>query len=97
MDAYQALGEIVLSHCPESFERAVLSGELDEGWAEVRITCLVSGADPIYPDLDATTVVEIHRRLEAIREEMAEISGERWTTCEFTVNSDRQFNMDVQY
>ena len=97
MDAYQALGEIVLSHCPDGFQRAVLSGELDEDWAEVRITCLVSRADPIYPDLDATTVVEVHRRLNDIREEMAQVSGERWRTCAFTITSDGQFNMEVQY
>lgn len=97
MDNYNSLGHLVASQCQTGFERAVLRAELDEGWADLNLTCVMPDNGQVEADIRGIAMADIHEYLDGIREEMARQTGHRWNTCVFTVEADGRFKLDVQY
>ena len=97
MDNYNSLGHLVTSQCQAGFERAILRAELDEDWADLNLTCVMPGNEPIEADIRGIVMADIHEYLDGIREEMARQTGHRWNSCVFTVEADGHFKLDVQY
>ena len=97
VNQYEQLGVLVADQCPADFRNARLEGELDTGWADLRLTCSASNGESIEARLHGVAMYQIHRTLDAIREEMAARSGNRWKTFVFNLTAARRFSFDVQY
>jgi hypothetical protein len=97
MDLLQSLAAVVLSTCPTGYDEARLEAEVDENYAEMELLCYNQSGELVRSNLPGLSGPDIHDILDAIRERMAEASGERWTRCVFLVRPDRSFKLDVSY
>jgi len=97
MDHYQQLAEVALAQCPPSFRRVRLQAELDDGYAEIDLRCMSESEEKQITDYPDLAGVEMHEALDAIREEMGRLSGQRWSKCVFQVFPDGTFKFDVEY
>ncbi len=97
MDYYQQLAEVALAQCPPAYHQLKLSAELDEGYSEIDLRCRNGEGEIHVTNYPVTATAEMHRTLEAIREEMGRLSGQRWTRCVFQVFPDGTFKFDVEY
>ncbi|HYI49633.1 MAG TPA: hypothetical protein VEX35_14335 [Allosphingosinicella sp.] len=96
-DPLQDLGHLVIEQCPPGFAKAVLEAEIDDDWAQMKIVYIMPGDQAGEADFPAVAAAEIHESLDAIWQEMARQSGQRWSTCVFTVDADGRFKLDVAY
>ena len=97
MEALQGLAQIVLAACPAGHAEARLTAELDENWAQIDVLCKSQTGEEVVSDLPGLTGLDLHDKLDEIREEMAEVSGHKWTKCTFSILSDGRFKFDVEY
>jgi hypothetical protein len=97
MDMYQSLAVQIMQQCPPGYHRAVLKAELDEGYAQIAITCSDDSKGDHRPDVDALSLVKLHDTLDDIREDMARGTGTKWTKCTFVIAEDGKFRMNVEY
>jgi hypothetical protein len=96
-DPLQDLGHLLMEQCAPGFARAILEAEIDDDWAQIKIMCISTDDRAVEADVPAVAVVDIHDSLDAIWQEMARQSGQRWETCTFTVHADGRFKLDVAY
>lgn len=77
-----------------NMEMLLENGEVANSWATY---CKV-GDDMQDVEMEASAVKEIELRnlFRALNDLSAE-SGDRWTVCDFTVNSTGQYNVDYSY
>lgn len=96
-DPLQELGHLVIGQCAPGFARAVLEAEIDDDWAQIKVVCISTDDRAVEADIPALAGAEIHDGLDAVWQQMAEQSGQRWKTCVFTVHADGRFKLDVAY
>ena len=91
------LAEIALAQCPPRFDQVRLEAELDTGYSEIALHCMVDGRDHHITGFPAEASFGMHLSLDDIREEMAKQSGQRWMRCVFRIFPDQSFKLDVTY
>ena len=97
MDHYQQLAEIAMAQCPPAYNEVKLSAELDDGYSELDLRCRRGDEEIHVTGYSAEASFAMHLSLEAIRDEMARRSGQKWSHCVFRVFPDRTFKLNVEY
>ncbi|MET1111613.1 MAG: hypothetical protein ABWX67_08830 [Allosphingosinicella sp.] len=96
MDHYRQLAGIALAQCPPGHD-VKLAAELDDGYSELDLRYRRGEEEVRVTGYAAEASFAMHLCLEAIREEMAGRSGQKWSRCVFRVFRDGTFKLDVEY
>ena len=96
-DSYQALGNFIVDLCPPNFAEALFEAEVDDGWADMRLSSSDTNGVLSEVELAGLSMYRMHLALDNLWKDMANQSGSRWSRCTFRVLSDRAFKLDVQY
>ena len=97
MDTLQDLAQVVIDICPSGYSQARLNAELDEGYAEIDLRCINDLGEEFRSPLEGISRLDLHDKLDNVREEMAKQSGSKWKKCQFVIQPDGRFKLEVEF
>jgi hypothetical protein len=97
MDRLRDLAELCLESCPPERQRVSLKAELDRGWSQMDLRYTTSDGREHAAELRGILQADIHEALQDIWQEMARMSGQRWSTCRLDIAPGGEFKLSVDY
>lgn len=97
MDLLQDLAQLTLKICPAGYGETQLKAEIDEGWAQLDLRCRNPAGHECVSPLEGGVRGDLYDILDAIRTEMAKVSGQKFAKCAFVLAANGTFNFNVEY
>jgi hypothetical protein len=95
--SYRQLASEIVEHCPSSFSKAKLSGQLVDDVSTFSLECVRPDGEKLLPRIGGLSASNIDDALHEIREAMTIPGQTPWSRCTFTLFPDGKFKFDVEY